>query len=134
MTTCALSKLELEKKIHDKQLEIFSLIWLDLHMNIKETRDAEEKLRSIINHLKKFSNVEQCHEYIQQTTQKDRLVLIVSGRLGQKIVPSIHKLRQVISIYVYCINKKDNEQWAAKFSKVKVYQNILNLSHHCFHR
>ncbi|CAF1334245.1 unnamed protein product [Rotaria sp. Silwood1] len=45
--------------------------------------------------------------------------MIVSGRLGQAIVPSIHKVRQVISIFVYCIDKERNKQWAVNFPKVK---------------
>ncbi len=85
-----------------------------------EGRNTEQKLRSIINQLKKFQDVEQCQQYIEQTSQKDRLVLIVSGRLGWEIVPSIHNIRQVISIYVYCMDKERNEQWACKYEKVKV--------------
>ncbi|CAF3621208.1 unnamed protein product [Adineta steineri] len=103
----------------DKSLEIFSLIWLDANVDVKDTRDTEVKLRSIINHIKKFQHIKQCQQYIQQTSQKDRLILIVSGRLGREIVPYIHQLRQVISIYVYCMDKKSNEQWACKFSKIK---------------
>ncbi|CAF4911878.1 unnamed protein product, partial [Rotaria magnacalcarata] len=36
----------------DMRLEIFCLIWLDANSNAKDTRDTEQKLRSIINHLK----------------------------------------------------------------------------------
>ncbi|CAF0878209.1 unnamed protein product [Adineta steineri] len=103
----------------DKSLEIFSLIWLDANVDVKDIRDTEVKLRSIINHIKKFQDVKQCRHYIEHRSQKDRLVIIVSGRLGREIVPYIHQLRQVISIYVYCIDKKSNEQWALKFSKIK---------------
>ncbi|CAF1338406.1 unnamed protein product [Adineta steineri] len=103
----------------DKSLEIFSLIWLDANINVKETRDTEQKLRSIINHIKKFQDIKKCRQYIEQTSQKDRLVIIVSGRLGREIVPSIHQLRQVISIYIYCIDKESHEQWAYKFTKIK---------------
>ncbi|CAF3807343.1 unnamed protein product [Rotaria sp. Silwood1] len=45
--------------------------------------------------------------------------MIVSGQSEQEIVPSIHKLQQVVSIYIYCMNKKKNEQWARTFAKVK---------------
>ncbi|CAF3158929.1 unnamed protein product [Rotaria sp. Silwood2] len=45
--------------------------------------------------------------------------MVVSGQLGREIVPSIHNLRQVISIYVYCFDKKRNEQWACKHAKVR---------------
>ncbi|CAF1353988.1 unnamed protein product [Rotaria sordida] len=52
--------------------------------------------------------------------------MIVSGRLGREIVPSIHELRQVISIYVYCMDKKSHEQWACNFEKVKAVIVELN--------
>ncbi|CAF4611176.1 unnamed protein product, partial [Rotaria magnacalcarata] len=77
----------------------------DAKANGKETRDTEQKLRSIINNLKKFQDVKQCQKYIEERSKNDRLVMIVSGQFGQEIVPSIHKLRQVISIYVYCFDK-----------------------------
>lgn len=118
MATPVLSNGELDTSADDQHLETFSLIWLDTNMNVKETRNTEEKLRSIINHLKKFPDVKQCQEYIEQRSQEDRLVLIVSGRMGQEMVPVIHHLRQVISIYVYCTDKKKNEEWSCKFPKV----------------
>ena len=67
---------------------------------------------------KKFRDVKECQQYIEQTTEKDRLILIVSGRLGREIVPLMHQLRQIISIYIYCMDKQANEQWSTKFPKV----------------
>ncbi|CAF1424083.1 unnamed protein product [Rotaria sordida] len=119
MASAALSNDDFPMNTDDKNLEIFSLIWLDKNANIKDTRDTEQKLRSIINHLKKFEDVKQCQQFIEQRSKKDRLMLIVNGQLGQEIVPLIHNLRQVMSIYVYCMDKKSNEQWAYKFAKVK---------------
>jgi hypothetical protein len=120
MATAVLSNDDFQTSIDDKNLEIFSLIWLDENVNVKDTRDTEQKLRSIINHLKKFQDVKQCQQYIEQRSKKDRLIIIVSGQLGREIVPSIHNLRQVMSIYVYCMDKESNEQWACKFAKVKL--------------
>ena len=91
----------------EKHLEIFCLVWLDSNTN--EIRDTEKKLHAIINHLEKFHDDKSCQNYLEKTCQKDRLILIVSGRLGQEILPTIHKLRQIISIYVYCMNKKIHE-------------------------
>ncbi|CAF1459124.1 unnamed protein product [Adineta steineri] len=45
--------------------------------------------------------------------------MVVSGRLGREIVPLIQKVRQVISIYVYCMDEKGNKEWSRKFAKVK---------------
>jgi hypothetical protein len=120
MATTILLKDEFQKNTDDKNLEIFSLIWLDENVNIKNTQDTEEKLRSVINHLKKFQDVKQCQQYIEQKSKKDRLILIVNGQLGQEIVPFIHNLRQVMSIYVYCADETINEEWTSKFGKVKL--------------
>lgn len=106
--------------LYDKHLELFRLIWLNAKMNLKEARGAEQALRSIVNHIEKFQDIERFQEYIQQTSHKDRLVLIVSGQLGKEVVPSIHKLRQIIAIYVFCFDKKTHEQWASKFPKVRL--------------
>jgi len=63
--------------------------------------------------------VDQWQEFIEKTSAKDRLILIVSGRLGRQILPKIHHLRQMTSIYIYCMDKKANEEWSSKYSKVK---------------
>ncbi|CAF0813490.1 unnamed protein product [Didymodactylos carnosus] len=110
---------EFHANLDNQNLEIFCLIWLDANANVKDARATEQKLRSIINQLKKFQDVAQCQKYIEKCSQNERLVMIVSGRLGREIVPSIYKLRQVISIYVYCMDKESNKKWADKFAKVK---------------
>lgn len=99
-----------------EHLELFSLVWLD--DNFKEDRGTEQKLRAMINHLKKFHDVRSCQDYIVNTSKDDRIVLIVNSRLGRNLLPSVHNLLQVSSIYVYCMNKQENEQWAHEFTKV----------------
>ncbi|CAF2868946.1 unnamed protein product [Rotaria sp. Silwood2] len=103
----------------EMHLEIFCLVWLDAGASTKDVRDSEQKLRSIINRFKKFQDVKQCQQYIMERSQQERVVMIVSGQLGRQIVPSIHELRQVIAIYVYCMNKNSNKEWADNFAKVK---------------
>ncbi len=104
---------------NDDNLETFSLLWLDASVNSsEENRCAQKHLRSTINYLKTFEDAKQCQEYIEKISSYDRLILIVSGQLGQEIVPHIHHFRQVSSIYVYCRDKQRNEQWAKNFPKV----------------
>jgi hypothetical protein len=118
MTSALSLKDDSKGKIDSKQCEIFCLLWLDAVADNHEIQNAEQKLRSIINYLKRFQDVKPCQQYIEQSSNQDRIVLIVSGRLGQEIVPSVQQLRQVISIYVYCMNKKTHEKWASKHPKV----------------
>jgi virulence-associated protein VapD len=103
----------------DHNLETFSLVWLDGSVNTSEENvNVQQQLRTLINHLKTFENADECVQYIRSVSKQNRIVLIVSGRLGREIVPRIHRLRQVSSIYVYCMDKQANEQWANKFQKV----------------
>jgi hypothetical protein len=106
----------------DQNFETYCLIWLDASVNeSQENIQAQKELRTSINHLITFEEEQQCFQYIKSIPKDDRIILIVSGRLGQIIVPEIVKYRQIVSIYVYCMNKKANEHWAKNFSKVKIY-------------
>ena len=107
--------------IDDEHLEIFCIIWLDDNSQANDNRDTEQHLRSIINRFKRFKDVERCEKYINERSPEDRLILIVSGRFGRKIVPAIYKVRQVISIYVYCMDEARNKEWSKKYTKVIVF-------------
>jgi len=109
-----------------ENLETYGLLWLDASVNSSQKNiQAQQQLRSSINHLLTFEDDQQCLQYIQFVPKDDRIILIVSGRLGRIIVPQIVPLRQIISIYVYCMDKKANEQWALHFSKVSTFQITL---------
>ncbi|CAF1538206.1 unnamed protein product [Adineta ricciae] len=69
--------------------------------------------------LKTFDDAEKCQRYIRSLSSHDRLILIVSGRLGSEVVPAVHHLRQLSVIYVYCFDKKKHKQWTSAFSKIK---------------
>lgn len=99
-------------------LELFTLIWLDAITDAKEIRLTQKKFRCIINHLIKFEEIQTCQNYLQKTSSKDRLILIVTGRFGSQIVPLIEQFRQILSIYVFCMDKQANEKWASQHPKV----------------
>jgi len=106
----------------ESNLETSSLVWLDALVNkSQESLDAQQRLRLSINRLETFEHEDDCEHYIRSLSKLDRIVLIVSGQLGQKIVPRIHEQRQIVSIYVYCGNKQKNEQWIKPFAKVFVF-------------
>jgi hypothetical protein len=105
---------------HDDNLETFSLLWLDQKVNAtEENKQGQCELRLIINQLKTFDDPNQCHQYILSHSQQDRIILIVNGSCGRQLVPQIHHLRQISSIYIYCMDVQGNKQWATNFPKVK---------------
>lgn len=105
--------------MHDKTLETFHLVWLDDYKNKNEEwQNTQKQLRTTINHLKTFDEVCECQKYIEEISKQDRVILIVSGRLGLEVVPHIHELRQVSSIYIYSMKETENEQWTETYPKV----------------
>ncbi|CAF3073804.1 unnamed protein product [Rotaria sp. Silwood2] len=99
-------------------LESFTCLWLDQNVDLtQDNRDTQQELRKIINHLQTFDNSDECEEYIRKITQ-EKIVLIVSGALGRQVVPRLHDFPQFSACYVFCQDKKANEQWANKYPKV----------------
>jgi hypothetical protein len=106
--------------LNDENRETFSVIWLDTDVNILENNIVtQQKIRSFINRLKTFDDIEQCERYIRLMSEDDRVVFIVCGRLCRDIIPRIQSLRQIASIYVYYVDKNEKETWSMKDSKVK---------------
>ena len=99
-----------------ENLEIFSLIWLDLPTNnIHENLDIQQQLRAIINYLKLFEDIDDCEQYIQSLSKDDRIVILIHEKLATEILSRIHELRQIISIYIY---STDGDQWMNQYKKV----------------
>jgi hypothetical protein len=101
-----------------RNLESFTCVWLDQSINkTDDNRETEQKLRQTINHLYTCDDKDKCEQYIRNITQ-EKVVLIVSGALGQEIVPNIHNLSQLSACYVFCGNKKKHKEWAINYPKV----------------
>jgi hypothetical protein len=108
------------QKHNNSNSETFLIVWLDGRVdNCKENINAQRQLRKSIKHLKTFADNNQCEQYIRSVPVNNKIILIVNGHLGQVIVPRIHQLQQISSIYVYCMNKAKNEQWCKQYAKVK---------------
>lgn len=106
-------------KSSDNNDESSSIVWLDPSADTSsENKRMHTQLRSIINCLKTFGDATECEKHIRSVPGGDRILLIVTGGLGQNIVPRIHALRQIVSIYVFCFDKKKHEEWIQQFKKV----------------
>jgi hypothetical protein len=99
---------------------LFSLVWLDIEVNVKINQEVQRQLRLLTNDLTTFEEKEKCQHHIESRSTDDRIVFIVSGRFGRELVPTLDKHENIASIYVYCLDKESNEKWANTFSKVKL--------------
>ena len=108
-----------ELGINYNESETVSLLWLDAQMNrTDENRRAQDQFRKLIDNFKTFDKEDDCLQYISNINLDEKIIFIISGRLGRSIIPQIHSLKQIISIYIYCMDKEANEQWSKQFTKV----------------
>jgi tetratricopeptide (TPR) repeat protein len=105
----------------------FLLVWLD--SSIDETkedyRNTITHLQRIVNAINLFTNTDQCIAFLTEV-KNEKVFLIVSGSLGQTIMPTIHEMSQLDSIYIFCRNKPNHDQWAKEWPKIKgVFTQII---------
>ena len=113
-----------------ENLETFTLIVLDSKERITQyNKDVQKKLRCSINFLKTFTKTTECYEYMQQLNG-EKVVLIVSSTFGKEILPDIHTLQQLCSVYVLVENEtiednarihQENDQWIKHYDKVRMF-------------
>lgn len=98
----------------------FILVWLDstIDTSTEYFVHRRNQLRTLINAMHTFIDKNEFLEYIR-TIHDERILLIVSGTLGQIIIPLIHDLRQLFRIYIYCADKSKHRLWSGSFNKVR---------------
>ncbi|CAF1487989.1 unnamed protein product [Rotaria magnacalcarata] len=117
----------MEGKEH-KNLETFSLVWLDPGVNnSKENINVQQQFRACISHLETFDKVDKCERFIRSEPINSRIILVASERLSPDLIPRIHQLSQVFSIYIYGVDKRKINTWTNTYSKVKAVLTDVNV-------
>ena len=101
-------------------IQNFHLVWLDgnINENDDDCRNSIQKLKQVVNTVNTFVDFDECIDFINKIPEETAF-MIISGALGQTIVPAIHNKKQVSVIYIFCGNKDRHEKWAKEWPKVK---------------
>jgi hypothetical protein len=100
--------------------ETFTLVWLDPKLEKTDDNMALlTKLRGSMNCVRTFTHSDTCRLFIETQSIDEPLILLVSGTAGRELIPLVHNLEQVASIYVFCTNRAHHLTWTRSFSKVK---------------
>ncbi|CAF4441201.1 unnamed protein product [Rotaria sp. Silwood2] len=107
-------------------LQNFLLVWLDTDFD--EFKDDYKKsiqhLRNIVETVTTFTDIDECIDFLSDI-ENENVFMIVSGILGQHLIPLIQDCPQLVSIYIFCDNQVIHERWAKIMAKVKgVYAQI----------
>jgi tetratricopeptide (TPR) repeat protein len=116
-------------RIRNPMVQNVLLIWLDQNIDDKkpDCQNTVAQLRRIVNSIHKYTNSEECSKFLE-TIDNEKVCMIISGSLGQGIVPRLHDMLQVDSIFIFCSNKHYHQQWTKQWSKIKgVFTNITSI-------
>ena len=96
------------------------LVWLDGNVdeNDPDCRNTITQLRRSMNTINIFHNSDECVDFLIDM-QAEKICMIISGTFGEQVVPCIHDLAQVDTIYIHCSNNDYHEQWIKNWSKIK---------------
>ncbi|CAM4907654.1 unnamed protein product [Rotaria socialis] len=111
-----------------KNHETFSLVWLDPDVNnSKENINVQQQLHACISHLETFDKADKCERFIRSEPINSRIILVASERFSVDLIPRIHQLSQVFSIYIYGVDKRKSNAWTNIYSKVKAVLTDINV-------
>ncbi|CAF5143364.1 unnamed protein product, partial [Rotaria sp. Silwood1] len=102
------------------------LVWLDTDFD--ESKDnykiSTQHLRNILETVTTFTDIDECIDFLSDI-ENENVFMIISGALGQHLIPVIQECSQLTSIYVLCDNQSTYEKWTKTIPKVKgVYTQI----------
>jgi hypothetical protein len=114
--------------IHPRQriAQNFLLIWVDTSIDESQhdCQNTLAQLRSVVNDVNIFTQPDQCLQFLDGI-QNEKAFIVTSGSLGRHLVPNIHALPQLDTIYIFCANESPHESWTKKWTKIKgIYTEI----------
>ncbi|CAF0775410.1 unnamed protein product [Adineta steineri] len=109
-----------DRRMDMQRMQNVLLIWLDNNINENNTdcTNTIKQLKRVVNNINTFTDSNQCAEFIQTITN-NKICMIVSGSLGKHIVPHVHDMSQVDTIFIFCNNPESHEQWTKQWPKIK---------------
>ena len=103
-----------------KLIQNFLLIWLDANLDESKAdfKSSLERLRNVVASIITFQDTKECINFLNEISH-EKVFIIISGALGQQVVPDLQDMPEVQSIYIFCGNKAIHEEWVSKMPKVK---------------
>lgn len=102
------------------------IVWLDrtINKNNPGHRSYIRRLFHTVTDTQTFNKEQECIDFVEKSVDK-KIYMVISGALGQQVVPRVHHLAQVDSIFIFCFHREQNEDWIKDWSKIRgVYVEI----------
>ena len=131
---------QIRRRINTQMIQNVLLIWLDENIddNSADCCHIITRLQGVINTISIFTDGDQCIEFLGSMVN-EKACMVISDSLGQEIVPRIHHMVQVDSIFIFCNEEKRHERWVNGWPKVKgiftefasIYEGLRQAAQQC---
>ena len=104
-----------------RNIQNFLLVWLDANIDLANDTDSRNtitQLQKVVHTIHRFTDHNQCIAFINGITE-EKVFMIISGTLGEILIPDIHDTCQLESFYIFCRNESKHKQWAKEWVKIK---------------
>ncbi|CAF1427501.1 unnamed protein product [Adineta steineri] len=118
-----------KRRMNMQRMQNMILVWLDndINENNADCTNTIKQLQRVVNNVSTFTNGEKCIEFIQ-TINNNKVCMIVSGALGKHIVPRVHHMSQVDTIFIFCTHQECHKQSVKEWPKIKgVFTDITSI-------
>ncbi|CAF0999565.1 unnamed protein product [Adineta steineri] len=114
------TRITTDRRMNMQRMQNMLLIWLDNNINDNSAHcnNTIKQLKRVINNVNTFTDGEHCVEFIQTITN-NKVCMIISESLGKHIVPHMHDMIQVDTIFIFCNNQECDKPWTREWSKIK---------------
>lgn len=102
----------------------FTIVWFYSGIELDENREFLMNLHFKTDNVRTFDRREPCWEYIKCTKHKE-VILIITIKHARDVVPILHDLRQLNSIYVYDLCALSEQAWMHRYVKVSCDVSLL---------
>lgn len=121
----------LPKCIHQNLLSAnkdnFTIVWVDTDMHHQSSKiDIQIQLKNLVHDLRIFDELDAFEHYIKQIdqTNEEKVFVIISTSLALSMIPHLHRLSSIKSIYIY--GKAEIEE-KTKQKLFKIYPKVSRI-------
>ncbi|CAF1391118.1 unnamed protein product [Rotaria sordida] len=102
-------------------VENFVFVWIDSNFDEPNEKNQQfiSKLENIVNSIQKFTDIDQCIEFLAKI-KDENIFLLISDPLGRKLLPLIQQYTQIYSIYTTL----KQQPWMKQYDDIK---NVVSL-------
>ncbi|TNV84609.1 hypothetical protein FGO68_gene17427 [Halteria grandinella] len=122
LTIVSLVEIPHQNWLQSKDISMSRVIWVDGNIHSAKNQKYRMALEDEFAHIG-FAYASSLDEGVSLLNSTVKAVLLVSGSLGQLLLPRIHHLNNLMGAVIFCMDVDTHDKWARGYKKVRAITN-----------